>query len=386
MDDRANGLSRRSRRSLSAASCCRRDQRVLNSFIASVGIAGVLVAAQRLPAWRRRPDWASVVSLLPATAAIGMLIFSAGTITGLTALLLLPVFFSALYGRPWESLVVIPAVAITLAILGVSANDTLVVLMRLLVFWVSLMAMVSITTHLLRARLVASIAGAEEEARQTAVIAQATRILTSIRDPELVVRAAAQLANEISSPPNASGRRAQYFHVVGDRASLVADSDDIGASVVGEVIPLAEHPIMADVVASGTPMNREIDISACGPQLQRLLTMLQITHAAYVPVLLDGSIHGVLVASGVAKPFRVPSLSASRRLAISLSWHSQMLQHIAGSRKRRARMASPALPTVASLNAPFRGSRSADPTPSSLLISTASRLSMTSSVTPQETR
>jgi diguanylate cyclase (GGDEF)-like protein len=267
-------------------------------LVGALGTAGVLLAAERLPAWSRRPAWAAAAPLIPATAGIGMLIYSAGTITGLTALLLLPVFYTALYGRPRESLVVIPAVALTLAILGVTAHDSPTVLMRLLVFWVSLMSMISIATHLLRDRLAASVAGAKEEARQSAVIAEATRILTSILDPTLVVRAAARLATEISSPPNTSGRRAQYFRVVGDRAEIAADSDDTGASAVGESIPIAEHPLMAAVVASGEPLNGAINMDACGPQVRTLLALFHVTHGAYVPIRLDGSIHGVLIASG----------------------------------------------------------------------------------------
>lgn len=267
-------------------------------FVVALGIGGLLVAAHWLPAWNRPPEWASGALLIPATAAIGMLIISAGTITGLTALLLLPVVFSALYGKPRESLVVIPVVAVTLGILGVIAHDTVTVLVRLLLFWLSLMSMISIATHMLRARLAASVATAEEEARQSAVIAQATRTLTSIVDPELVVRAAARLAAEMSSPPNTAGRRAQYFRVVGDSANLVADSDDTGLNAVGEVIPIAEHPIIAAVVATGKLLNEEIDIAAWGPQLLRLLTIFRITHAAHVPIRLDASIHGVLAASG----------------------------------------------------------------------------------------
>lgn len=267
-------------------------------FLAALGVGGVLIGAEWLPAWRRRADWAAGAPLIPCVAAIGMLIFSAGTITGLTALLLLPVFYCALYGRLRESFVVIPTVAVTLAILVLSAHDTVTVLVRLLVFWVSLMAMISIATHLLRARLAASVEGAQEEARQSAVIAQATRTLTSILDPELVVRAAAHLAAEISSPPNAAGRRAQYFRIIGSGAILVADSDDTGVSLAGEVIPVGEHPMIAAVIATGAPVNDRIDIARCGPQLGRLLAMLHITHAAYVPIHLDASIHGVLAASG----------------------------------------------------------------------------------------
>lgn len=264
----------------------------------ALAVAGLVIAAERLPVWRRRPRWASEAPLVPAVAAIGMLIFSAGTITGLTALLLLPVFYCALNGRPRESFVVIATVAITLAILGVTASDTPTVLIRLLVFWVSLMSMISIATHVLRGRLAASVASAQEEARQSAVIAQATRTLTSILDPDLVVRAAARLAAEICSPTISAGRRAQYFRIVQTGVHLVADSDDTGTTLAGEVIPIGEHPMITAVVATDAPVNEEIDVAACGPQLRRLLTMLHITHAAYVPIHIDGSIHGVLAASG----------------------------------------------------------------------------------------
>lgn len=267
-------------------------------FFAALIIAALLIASQWLPAWMRPPGWASAVSLLPAIAAIGLLIYSAGSITGLTALLLLPVFYSALYGRPRESLLVVPAVAVTLAILGVTAGDSPTVLSRLLLFWISLMSMISIATHMLRGRLAHSIGVAEEEARQSAVIAQATRVLTSILDPELVIRAAARLAMEISSPPNTSGRRSQYLRVVGDHAHIIADSDDTGASAVGEVVPIAEHPLMSEVVVTGKPMNEVIDLAAFGPHVRRLLTTLQITHAAYVPIRLGDAIDGVLKASG----------------------------------------------------------------------------------------
>jgi diguanylate cyclase (GGDEF)-like protein len=268
-------------------------------FVAALGVTAVLIAAGWLPAWRRRPAWASLAPLILGVAAIGMLIFSAGTVTGLTALLLLPVFYCALYGRLSDSLAVIAAVAITLAGLGWTSNDTATVIARSLVFWVSLMSMISIATHVLRGRLVESVTSAREEARQSAVIAQATRTLTSILDPELIIRAAARLAEEICSTPNAAQRRAQYFRIIGNGATLVLDGDDMGIALAGEPIPLEEHPVVAAVVTSGIPSNDRIDIAACGSRVRRSLAVLRITHAACVPIYMDGSINGVLIAFGV---------------------------------------------------------------------------------------
>jgi hypothetical protein len=87
--------------------------------------------------------------------------------------------FSAFYGDAEESFLVIPAIALAQTLLGVASNDSFIVLARILVFWVALLTMISIAAHALRRTLQASVSTAREEARQSAVVAEATRASVS---------------------------------------------------------------------------------------------------------------------------------------------------------------------------------------------------------------
>ena len=270
----------------------------LGWVLAAMVLTALVLVARQLSPWRRMPRAVHVLPLILATAAIGCLIYSAGRSTGLNSLLLLPLMYSAFYGAPWESAVLIPAIGITLAVTGIAAGNSPLVLMRLLVFWVALLSMMSFVAHQLRARLQRSVTLATEEARRSTVIADATRVLTTALDPALVISTAARLAAELASPVLNSARRGQYFTATGDAVTLAADSDESGATGVGTVFPAGEHPQLRQVLQSGEPVNGVIEIGACGPAVRRLDERLGITHGAYVPIRLEGAIHGVLSASG----------------------------------------------------------------------------------------
>src|ERR1700692_4895723 len=78
-------------------------------FIAALGLTACAAALQFVTPLRWVPRWFQVAALLFATAAIGCLIHSAATSTGLGSLLLLPLLVSALYGAPAGSFVLVPA-------------------------------------------------------------------------------------------------------------------------------------------------------------------------------------------------------------------------------------------------------------------------------------
>jgi len=270
----------------------------LGWLLAAVVLTALVLVARQVSPWAGMPRALRVLPLLLATAAIGCLIYSAGRSTGLNSLLLLPLMFSAFYGERWESAVLIPAIGVTLAVTGIAAGDSPLLLTRLLVFWVALLSMMSFVAHQLRARLQRSVTLATEEARRSAVIADATRVLTTALDPALVMTTAARLAAELASPVLNSARRGQYLTVHGDAFRLAADSDESGATAVGIGFRAGEHPQLRQLLESGEPVNGPIDINACGPAVRRMDEQLGITHGAYVPIRLDGAIHGVLSASG----------------------------------------------------------------------------------------
>ena len=97
-------------------------------------------------------------------------------------------------------------------IMGLANHDDAFVLTRLMVFWVALLVMIGLAAHALRARLQSTVTAAEEEARQSAVVAEATRALTAPLDPALVINAATRLAAELVAPPGQAGSPGPVLH------------------------------------------------------------------------------------------------------------------------------------------------------------------------------
>ena len=267
-------------------------------FIAAMGLTASVVVVHWAMPWTRMPEWARVVPLLLATAAIGCLIHSAATSTGLGSLLLLPLLFSAFYGARWESYVLIPAIGLAQGLIGLSNHDDALVLTRLLVFWVALLVMISLAAHQLRRRVKTTVDAANEEARQSAVVAEATRSLTASLDPVEVIRSATRLAAELASSTAASARRGQYFGVDGGTLTVLADSDDTGMTAVERRLPVAEHPMIRVVIATGQAINGPIELDACGPAVRATIVEFGVTHAAYVPIKLHGQVAGILNTAG----------------------------------------------------------------------------------------
>jgi diguanylate cyclase (GGDEF)-like protein len=267
-------------------------------YLAALALVVAVAVARWLVPWSHISRRWLVVPLLFDTAAIACLIYSAGKSTGLGSLLLLPLLFSAFYGDAVESFMVIPAIAVAQALLGIASNDSVIVLARILVFWVALLVMIAIAAHALRRSLQSSIASAREEARQSAVVAEATRAITAPLDPDLVIATAAGLAAALVSPNASGGRRGQYFVVDGTNFTLVAESDGSGMIAGNLLFEIADHPMMRAVVDTGEAVNGPLDLESCGPEVRASLEAFGITHGAYVAVAVGGAVAGILNASG----------------------------------------------------------------------------------------
>ncbi len=267
-------------------------------YFAALGFTAAVALSRWATPWARVPARFQVIPLVLATAAIGCLIFSAGKTTGLGSLLLLPLLFSAFYGAPWESFVVIPGIAIAEGLLAFANHSTWIVLIRVLVFWVSLLVMISLAAHGLRRRLQSTADAAEEESRQSLVIADATRALSAQQDPALVIQMATRLASELVSPSAKASRRGQYFEVGPRACTVIAESDESGMESGELVVPIDEHPSLRQVIETGQPFNGPVDRAASGPEVRANLERFGITHGAYVPIRLHGEITGILNASG----------------------------------------------------------------------------------------
>jgi diguanylate cyclase (GGDEF)-like protein len=287
-------------------------------FIAALGLSACAAVLHFATPWRRVPRWFQVAPMLFATAAIGCLIHSATTSTGLGSLLLLPLLFSAFYGARWESYVLIPAIALVQGLIGLSNHDDSLVLTRLLGFWVALLVMISLAAHALRRRLQSTVDDAREEARQSAVVAEATRSLTTSLDPTQVIGAATRLAAHLASSVASTFRRGQYFGVEGETLTILADSDETGMTAAEARLPVREHPMARAVIATGQAVNGPVDLDACGPEVRAILERFGVTHGAYVPISSGGRVTGILTASGRGEAIQ-PRLFERLRMLGSLT-------------------------------------------------------------------
>lgn len=142
-------------------------------------------------------------------------------------------------------------------------------------------------------------AGAErdEALRQVGLLGEVARELNSTLDPRHVLATAVRLAAEIASPPGALPRRANYCRLLGDAVRVEAEFDADG-DYIGATWPLSEHPLLARAVRDREPTSGVLDPATLGPRVRRLADQQQVGHGAWVPVSVNGEVHGVLAVAG----------------------------------------------------------------------------------------
>ncbi len=153
----------------------------------------------------------------------------------------------------------------------------------------------------LRRRARAAAAARDALIRRGAVISEAVRSLTRLHSADEVLQAAVRVAADLISPTVPDGRRALYLVVDGDQAHVAAEYDETGQHVPSPVA-LADHPELAQVVATGQPVVTTFQPYRMGPTARRALEHTQVTHGAAVPITLDGALQGVLAVGGRGRP------------------------------------------------------------------------------------
>jgi diguanylate cyclase (GGDEF)-like protein len=262
--------------------------------VLSVGLLGFVAIAILLP-WQRLPGWMTVVVPVAYMATVFTLILAVGGATsGVGIVVLIPLMWTVLYHRQWESLVVVGGIVlieIVTSLTPVRVTDA--VLLRRIVFWVAIGLLISVATHSLRDRLRRILAHQETILRRTAALEAAAEELTTIRKPDDVLTAAARLAAELVSAPGTPGRRGQYIRIEGSMARVVAEYDETGQSVT-EPFPLSDHPNLQEVMRTGSAVSRRLDLEEVGPRVRELIVTTGVLHGMYVPVYCDGELDGVL--------------------------------------------------------------------------------------------
>jgi len=157
----------------------------LSAVIASTGLLLAVAAAFALP-WARLPAWATVLVPLAYTGSVLALILAAGSASGVGIVILIPLVWTALFHRRWESgliVAAIMAVEVVISLTPVAAGDS--VIARRVLLWGSLGALVSVATHGLRDRIHRSqmeSAQLQDRLREITVLEDRERIAADLRD------------------------------------------------------------------------------------------------------------------------------------------------------------------------------------------------------------
>jgi diguanylate cyclase (GGDEF)-like protein len=236
-----------------------------------------------------------------------------GLSTGLISLLVLPIAWTALYLKRWQSAVVVAASAGALCGISIVEGDPLSSLVRRIVLWWAVGALLSVATHVLRSSLDAAIRRREELLHQAQALGAAARLLNQTQDPGKVVALAAQLAALVGSTPRQGARCAHYLRVHGAQVHYVAQYDERG-DVITEPWPLADAPLLARAVRTGRPLSGVIGEDV-GPTARAILDRSGITHAAWIPIHVNGELDGILAIAARGGP--IPSELFARGIELA---------------------------------------------------------------------
>jgi signal transduction histidine kinase len=202
--------------------------------IASLVILLVTAALVVLVPWDRLPAWCDVAvpllytaSVLPLTQAAG------GTYSGIMLILLGPIIWTVLFGRPWESAVVSAAalaVVLTVSLMPDMASPA--VLIRRMIAWAALAAMIAVAGHGLRARIRRSRQQAalmQERLREMSILADRDRIAASLHDTVVQRLFASGLslqstAGLLGGRPEVAGRIDQVVRDLDESITLLRQS------------------------------------------------------------------------------------------------------------------------------------------------------------------
>ena len=209
--------------------------------------------------------------LLAALTYIGSVAFlmlaTGGVTAGLGSLLLIPVVGMSLYGRRRDSAVVVTAVMVTLLAISLTTPSIDAATVRRTFIFGAVGAMLSFAVHSLRDRLVDSNHRTTRLLVQAQAMNSAAEQLTSLLDPEAIMKLGEELAAQVASLPSSVAGRATYYRI--EMGTAVAD---------GRRWSLDELPSVKEAVTTALPMT----------------TTVSGTHGIWVPVRPDGSLHGVL--------------------------------------------------------------------------------------------
>jgi signal transduction histidine kinase len=266
--------------------------------VLSLVLLAAAAGAVFLP-WHRLPPWAPViVPLLYTASVLPLLLAAGGTASGISVVLLIPLAWTALFHRPWESACVVAGILAVLFIASLLPDEAPVdFIIRRLVFWALLATMVAVATHGLRARIRRSREAAarlQERLHELSLLQDRDRIASSLQDTVVQRLFAAGMSlqgiGQRAGIPEVSQRIEAVVHNLDEAIRLLRQS--IFGLEHGLVAPGLRRSIL-DVSSELTPalglvpevtLDGPIDTEVPSPIAGHLLTTLRevLSHSGSV--------------------------------------------------------------------------------------------------------
>lgn len=159
----------------------------VSTWAATASIVLLLaVAAAFLLPWPQLPGWMTVLIPLVYTGSVLALILAAGTTSGVGVVILIPLIWTALFHRPWESACVVAAIVaveVVISLTPVAVPDA--VIARRVILWAALGTVISVAAHGMRDRIrrsQAETAELQESLRELSVLQDRERIAADLQD------------------------------------------------------------------------------------------------------------------------------------------------------------------------------------------------------------
>ncbi len=187
---------------------------VVTTVLSAILLAAAGLAIAFLP-WNRLPGALDVLPPLLYTASLLPLILaSGGPDSGVSAVLLMPLVWTSLFHRAWESGCVIPGIlAVMLVASLIPHQASTSVILRRMVFWAALATLIAVATHGLRGRISRSQQAAarlQGRLREVSILQDRDRIASNLQDTVVQRLFAAGLSLQgirvISGAPEVSQR------------------------------------------------------------------------------------------------------------------------------------------------------------------------------------
>jgi diguanylate cyclase (GGDEF)-like protein len=222
----------------------------------SAALLALVAAAFFLP-WGRLPSWLTVIVPVVEVASLLALVPAVGGWTfGVNVVLLVPLVWTALYHRRWESFVVVGAIVVAQVVTTtVPENVSGTVLLRRVVFWAAVGLLISVATHDLRDRLERVIGQRETTVRMSTALEAAAEQLTTISDPDALLSTVVRLAAGLAPTGGAAQCRVQYLRLTGASVVVVVQYDTTG-HLAAPAFTLADRPRLEEVFRHGAALWR----------------------------------------------------------------------------------------------------------------------------------